>query len=330
MRLFSNNFRLKLLAVLLSSTTWAVVVYADNPPDVVTLKSVAVDTGTVPSGLVVLRPATPVTVVLIGLRNNLRGLRREAVRASVDLTGAHRGHNTVRVNVVSPDPNISVRTDPDTIDVDLDRVGHVARKVAVRQQGSPDACCASGAPTTDPESVTLTGPATLLETAVAYVDLDITGRAADIQAQTLTVKVEAPGRKPLPQVTSEPNQVSASLPIRLNKLQKTVALQAQTAGQLPPGYRLVDIQLSPVTALVEGDPSALATLKVLLSDPIDLAGHTSDITVTSARFRLPPGVALVSSGPFSIRLVIQADARVEPTPSPTPRPSPSPTPSPSP
>jgi YbbR domain-containing protein len=305
-----------------------VVVYAGNPPQALTVRALAVDHGPVPAGLVLLAEPDPVSVTVDGLHNSIGAFKRESLHASIDLASAHRGANLLPVRVDNADPTVTVRDiQPASVRVDLDQLGQVTRKVEVRQIGHPDACCAADPATASPDSVVLRGPQSLMETAVAYAEIDVTSRQATVQQQVVSVKFETPAHKALTQITASPSQVAVTVQINPVKVPKTVAVQPALTGALPPGFHIDSVDVSPLVAVVEADPATLAQLRSVPTDAIPLDGHTTDFTATGLHLRPPAGVGLVSTGTYTVRVTVKPDAAPSPSPSPSPSPAPSPSPS---
>jgi YbbR domain-containing protein len=328
----THNFGLKVLALFLSASTWAVVVYAENPPQSETLANITVGHGPAPTGLVLLAEPEPVSVTVDGLRGDVAGFRRDSLRAAVDLTEAHRGSNFLPVRVDNSDPTVTVRdVQPAVERVDLDLLGQAARKVQVRLTGQPDACCAAGVPSINGnDTVTLTGPQSQLDTAVVYAQVDISGRQAGIQGQIVSLRFESPDHRALTQITASPSQVSVSVPINPTKVPKTVAIVPDLTGSPEPGWHVAAVVVNPPIVVVQGDPGTLGSLGGVETVAISLDGRTSDFTITGVHLQLPGGVELVSQDAVTVTVSIQPDARPTPPPSsPSPSPSPSPAPSPS-
>jgi YbbR domain-containing protein len=145
--------------------------------------------------------------------------------------------------------------------------------------------------------------------------------------QQATVQIEGLNKKPLAEVSSSPTQVSATVPINNNKLQRNLSISIITTGQVAAGFHVVGIDATPPIVLVEGDPTVFSGVSAVDTDPIDLAGMTGDINRT-VNLRPKAGVTVLTKGPFNVKIKIQQDPRVEPSPSPPAAPSPNPSPSP--
>jgi len=322
MSLITHNWRLKLLSIFLVGITWGAVAYGSNPPTS-QVRRVPVETGPAPTGLVPLTEPPPILVTVVGLQASINNFKTESLRASVDLAGTHKGHNLVRVRVQNTDSHVTVQY-PSTIDIFLDSVVSLSRKVTVNVTGSPSSCCVADKPATaNPDTVTLTGPESLLADAVASVTVDISNLAADFQTPNpVPIKVELPTRKGTSstKITSNPPRVSVKVPIDRVKLEARLPILAPIYTGLQSGYRVVREDISPTTVLIDGDQDIVSTISAIDTESVDLSGRTSDVTLTMTLL-LPTKVTLSSANPpasrFTVRFVIQAQPGVSPAPSPS-------------
>jgi YbbR domain-containing protein len=316
-----RNWQLKVLAVFVAASTWSVVAYAGNPPGTQPFKGVAIEHGQPPTGLILLKEPSPVTITVRGLQANLASFRRENLHASVDMSGARQGANLlpVRVRVDSPDHSVALGSvDPANVDVQLDQLATMQRHVDVRATGVPNTCCVLTGASASPDTVALRGPQTQLEIAVAFVVVDVGGRGSPLQLNP-NVQVETPDHKPLPQVSSQPGQVTVTMQITAVKQTKPAGINPVTTGQLALGYQIVDVQVSPSVVVVEADPGVLASIHTIDTDPISLAGATGDVVATVG-LRAPPGVTVLTKSPFTVHFVIKINPAAQASPSPRPSP----------
>jgi YbbR domain-containing protein len=319
----SHNFRLKLLSVFLALTTWGIVAYAGNPPQSVTFQ-IKAEHGVLPADLVLLHEPPPITVTVAGLQSSIASFKKESVRASIDVSAVHPGTNKrLKVTVDSPSREATVRdVQPSQVDVEVDRLTAVTRKVDVRLQGQPDSCCLLGTPSVTPDSVSLRGPQSLLASATPFALVEISGRQASVLQQPVQVKVETPDHKVLSEVSPTPQQVAASVPITLNKQQRSVPIVlADVTGQPAPGFQLVGLtDQSPLVVLIQGNQDVIAPVVSIGTEPVDISGLNGD-SIRTLTLRPPPGIEVVTKGPYTVKIHIVPLAR----PSPSPGPSPSPT-----
>lgn len=301
-------------------STWVVVVYASNPPlsKVVTVNNVA--TGPPPPGLALLKNPPPVNITVDGLKDTVGGFEAKSLQASVDLSNAKPGHNLLTVKVENSNREVTVRkVDPATVDVELDQLVSFQKEIDVRTSGNPAPGYFVHDPVATPHTVLLKGPQSQVQTAVAFVVVDVGGKQSTVQQNT-AVQVEGPGQTALSTITSDPGQVAATAPIDLSQVPKTVPIVADVSG-LAPGLRIARADPSPLIVQIQGDTATLANVTEILSDPVSLAGKGAGDLVITITLRAPKGVTILSNGPFTVHITIVNDTRVQPSPSPTPSPT---------
>jgi YbbR domain-containing protein len=330
LRRLLRNWQLKVLALFIAVVTWSVVAYAGNPPSSEAFSKITIEHGQPPAQLVLVKEPASVTITVRGLQSSLSNFRRENLHPVVDLSAGHKGTNLlpIKVRVDSPDQSVVFgAVDPVNAVVVLDSLAVVQKSVDVRPVGTPNSCCSRGALTASPDTVTLTGPEQEVRTAVAFVNVDVGGLGASIQ-KTASVQVEGspgPGQKPvlLPTstVTSLPHDVTVSIEITSVKQNKPAGINPVTTGQLGAGFYIADIQVSPTVIQVEADPGVLPNIHSIDTDPINIAGATSDIFATVS-LRPSPGVVVLTKGPFTVHFVIKPNPKVQASPSPSPAPTP--------
>ena len=341
MRIFSNNWRIKLAALFIASSTWGVVAYASNPAVTRDIARVSIQVGALPNNnWVVISQVPPVTVSISGLDKNVNGdkqtqggLDPRKLHAAVDLSHARLGRNMVRVQVDVLDPRVTVtQVVPATVEVVLDEKDVVNRKLElpITIRNTPSNCCTvqnsnAGA---KPDLVQLSGPKTLLARAVPYVEVDVTGATGDLLLPQ-PVKLRNVDPRSLSLITILPDHVNVSVPISQVKKRVPAGVHPVRIGSLATGYQITDIKTSPDTVTVEGDPGLVANITTIDTAAVNLTGASADVTQTVA-FRPPAGVTVTDATQVTVHYFISRIPDVQPNPSPSPVPSPSPSPSPSP
>ncbi|MEA2645539.1 MAG: hypothetical protein QOE92_622, partial [Chloroflexota bacterium] len=287
MSFFTNNWRLKLLAFFLALSTWVVVVYAANPPISSVVTEIGVATGPPPPGLALLLKAPPqVTVTIDGLKGSVDGFEKKNLQASIDLANAKPGHNLLTVKVENTSKEVTVRkVEPATLDIELDQLVSVQKKLDVRVAGNPAPGYFAHDPVASPDTVLLKGPQSQVQSAVAYVVVDVNGKQATAQQNT-TVQVESPDKTQLTNITSDPGQVAATAPIDLSQVPKTVSIFPDATG-VPSGLHIAFIAPTPLTVQIEGDTATLANVSEISTNTINLAGTSAGDLAITVTLRVP-------------------------------------------
>lgn len=319
MSIFSRNWRLKLIAVFFALTTWSVVAYADNPVKTLDIGGVPITAAPPPNTWVMVSQLPQITVTVSGLQGNLATFRATSLHASIDIASAHLGENLVHIRVDNTDSHLSiVQVQPASVDVVLDERDTVTKRVDLRAKNSPNNCCVAlnQKATSNPDSVRLTGPKSVVAKAQPFVVVDLTEARTDVQL-TVDVQLDGVDRKSAPLLTVSPKQVQATVPVSNVKKRAQVAVNVPHSGQVAPGYVISDVQYNPDTVIVEGDPGLISSLTTIDTDRVSLAGATSDL-VQTVTLRPPAGITVIGSTQVTAHFFIKQNPDVQPSPTPSP------------
>ncbi|GAC1328460.1 MAG: hypothetical protein NVSMB17_03910 [Candidatus Dormibacteria bacterium] len=331
MRVITNNWRLKLAAVFIASSTWGVVAYAGNPVVTRVVPRVAIQSGPLPNNnWVIVSQLSPPAVTLSGLQQAVGAYDPKNLHALVDFSRARLGLNQLRVQVDTGDPAVTVtQIVPDHVSVVLDERDIVTKKVNVIPRNSQNSCCAAqvSKATADPDTVKLSGPKSLLARAEPYVEVDLTEARTTIKLEQVTVRLQGVPTRSVSLLTVEPAAVGVTVPITVvhKAIQAFVVVAEQ--GQVASGFELGPISVNPSIVTLEGDPNLVGPITSVDTELINLNGATGDI-VRTVGLRPPQGVTVVGASTVTVR--IRVTPVVAPTPSPSPSPTLAPSPSPSP
>jgi len=316
LRLVTNNWRLKLVAIFIASSTWGVVAYAGNPVITRAFPRVAIQPGPLPNNnWAMVSQLPPIAVTVSGLQQGVGAYDPKNLRPLVDLSQARLGLNQLKVQVDSGDAAVTItRVVPDQVTVILDEKDVVTKKVDVRPRNSANICCAAQISniTANPETIKLSGPKTEARTT--------------IKQEQVAVRIDGVTTHSLPLLVVEPAVVAVTVPITVahKPIQAIVVVAAQ--GQVAAGYELGPASVNPSIVTLEGDPNIVGPIISVDTEVINLNGATGDI-VRTVSLRPPAGVTVVGVSTVTVRIRVTAVAAPAPSPSPTPAPSPSPSPS---
>jgi YbbR domain-containing protein len=323
--IFTSNWRLKLAALFIASTTWGVVAYAGNPVEARTIDKVAIQVGAPPNNWVMVSQLPTVSVTISGLHQSVVGYQPANLHASVDLSSARLGPNVVHVALDNGDPHVAIsQVTPASVEVILDEKDVITKKVDVRTKGSENNCCVAqrSKATANPDTVRLSGPKSVLAKAVPFVQVDLSEARTDVQ-QNPDVRLDATDPKAAPLVTIEPKQVQVLVPVTPVKKRGQAAIHAPFVGQVAAGYQITDVKFNPDVLTVEGDPTLIEGVTSLDTPPVNISGATSDISQTLT-VKPPAGLTIVGSAQVTVHVSISRNPAVQPSPNPSPSPSPSP------
>ncbi len=213
---------------------------------------------------------------------------------------------TVPVRVVARDQRIQVVSwEPATVVARLDPV--ISQQVAVQvDRGAVPPGFTAGQPTVSPATVSISGASSLVSqvaSALARVAIDPTG--ANVDTNVDLVAVDARGNVVSP-VTIQPSSVHVTIPVGEQQVNRTLPVVPNVTGNLAPGYAILDVTVTPLTATVSGSGSAMEALTGVPTAPISVAGRTTDLTATVA-LQPPTGIAVLESGGVQVHIQVMVE-----------------------
>jgi YbbR domain-containing protein len=337
-----TNWRLKLLALVLTLGLLAAVAFSENPLTVRTVQAV-LDYEGLPSGLAVENPPSRVSVNVFGLSSSVNLASENTtpdIHFHLDLAKAKAGPN--QVFYAAPKtlpPNVNWTGDPVQVTLTIDafesvtltpielRTPHVDPGIKVLPDKSMATC---GNSSEACRGVTVNGPARLLSGLKAYVEIDSTINT-DAQIPTQPVRFERDGvpidlakQNYLPSIGWTPSVVDVTIATQRSQGSRQVALRVNVTGRPACGFQAssLDITGGGVVQL-SGPLDAIAKVpdSIALPQAVDITGARSPVSVretvpTDPNVSASPAIVTVTVG------ITQAFDCSAPTPTPAPSPSP--------
>jgi YbbR domain-containing protein len=303
----THNWPLKLMAVILATLLYAGLVVSQSNFDFDT--AVPINTVNQPADAVLLGNLPPVSRIRYVATGDVGPPPTpESFRATVNLAGVNpsAGSTYVPVDVQSVDPRfLVIDYEPRGINIQLDP--RVSKQVPVKVKTGPiPADLEVRPPVLTPETVTVSGPASVVQTVVAAqadVLIDPNGLIVDRDIPLIPVDIIGNSRTP---VQVEPQSVHVRMEAFHDRREKTLAVHVVTTGTPPTGYAVDQVTIEPATVLVEGEPAALATVSQADTAPVSLTGITGTLD-TQMPLALPPGVIAVGSSTVHVRITMRAE-----------------------
>ena len=299
-----HNWPLKLAALVLATLLYIGLVATQ---DSATYPGpIRVDAINLPSGTVVTNQLKTVDEVKYVAPADLGRLTAQDFKATVDLSNvpATGTPTSVRVVVEAIDPRVTILdVVPRTIPVVLDQSITSTVPVRVNRSSAPPGVVV-GETTYTPEQVSVTGPSAAVKRVVAVevaVSLDSSGINVDQEVEG--TPIDASGAA-VTGVNLSPPTVHVTIPLYTNRQSKTVPINPVLNGTPAPGFRVASVDVSPLTATLEGNASQLAAMVSADTAPIEIAGATRALSQTVA-LSLPTGVTAVDAASISVTVQIE-------------------------
>jgi len=331
-----TNWRLKLLALVLSLGLLGAVAFSENP---LTLSSARVKINYagsgLPSDLVLVNPPPSVAVPVLGVKDAVANLVAGSIVVTPNLAHLKVGSNTVSVSPKVLVPGVTLQSDTLQLSLTVEhlmtarfavdiRIPNLSAGVSVDTEHTFAVC----GDTLTACQVQVTAPASFLKGLDAYVlYTNSIGPNATVDSNNYPVHFEQNGRPldfsslanyPLPTV----NHANVGVHIRTlgGTESSPVPLRVSTTGSLACGYQLAAVVIQPTPIVqVTGPAKQVSALTVITLAPVDLTGLSSGTTVTRA---VSTGDPALKADPTSVKIAVTVSQAFTCQPAASPSPAP--------
>ena len=301
LRLITNEWRLKLLALALAMLMLTAVAFSQNRP---TIRTMTIPLSyTVKQGLILLNPPAQATISFQGLSNDLARLNANTASASVDATNVLPGP-AVRVDIRALTTVAGVQVQqPPSIRVNVDTLVDKEVPVQIGLHAAPGwsvtkavASCPDSS-TPEPCKIHFHGPSTWQTnlTATATFPGDVNFNSRDFPNQKIQL-FNSNGALDVNAILTQPaaavDATTANLHVEAvpGVTSSTVPfVDAPPLHGPPAGYRITSVTITPLTTVITGAPAAVGRQRTITLPAVDLSSSTSDITIR-LNVVYPPGI----------------------------------------
>jgi YbbR domain-containing protein len=194
---------------------------------------------------------------------------------------------------------------PRTVQVRLDPVDTRTIGVTVDVRSVPEGVTI-GPPQVDPQTVDVRGPSTrvaAIRAVVAPVSIDASGLNVDRQVDLEAVDEQG---NQVTNVEIEPPRARVRIAVGQDLANRTLPVVPEFTGNLPAGYRIGAVTVTPAAVTVTGESTAVTQMDGAHTEPISIEGRTRDFE-TQVGLALPDQVTATGSPRIQVSVTIVAD-----------------------
>lgn len=227
--------------------------------------------------------------------------------ATVDVADVEPGSGPVSVPVVieSADARINViGSTPDVVTIQLDELVTRENVPVMIDYGTPPEGFEVGDVTVTPPSVSVSGPASVVDRIVGVqgtVQIQPSGIMVD-QDVLLTAVDEVGGT--VSPVNVEPRTARVQIPVFQNRRSRTVPVRPVITGTPAAGFEVASVTVLPATVTVEGSAEQLSELAKADTEPVSVTGASGDIR-TSIGLALPSGIVPLGDAEVTVTVTLR-------------------------
>lgn len=305
----NSDSALKIFAVLIAIGLWFYVVQVENPDVERTIKNVPVvfagQEELAEKSLIMLNDnEQTVDIKISGSRKYVMDTNSKNLIVRADVSGISSiGNHPVVVSVVTPYAGVQiVSKNPASLMIEVDQLVSVEKPVSIAFKGSPRSSYAVGNLTATPETVTVTGPKTIVDSVQSVsATVDVSGKNADVVATLPFVAVGTNNTEiDTHLLTYSEEQVEVHAEILKTK---TVPLQVVFSDALRHKADTLELDEGSVRQIkIAGVQSVIESVTAIRTKPITPSAMGNDNEAT-VELVLPTGVRSVDGEKFTLRFV---------------------------
>lgn len=302
----TNNWGLKLIAILFALILWFAVINIDDPVVSVTFKNVPVQLVNTEvltdAGLTyeILDDTTIVdNITVYGPRTVVESLKEDDIVAQADINDITVA-NTVNISVSIDSKNSSkitnIRTSADCVKLNIEEAKTKQFVISATPTGKLASGYIVGGIELDQNRITISGPTSIVsQVASAKVSVDVTDANSDVVTYGIVQLLDKEGNQiESSLLTKSAEKVHISVDVVPTKY---VPVRYEITGKTAGGYTVVneDVTCSIMTVLIAGELEDLRNVdEIFISgDELDVSGESESKEVTiSLKNYLPEGVIL--------------------------------------
>lgn len=307
---FSNKRAMMILSIVFAVFLWTYVVTDQNPRVFDTIDNVPVELtgveGLEERGLIISDSQEYlVDIRVYGRRNDLININKENIKAQIDVSQLDtKGSHYLPINIsgIPEDVEIS-RRNPEAIEITLDQIVTQEKNVEVEVTGKPSQGSAYMNYIVDPKTVQVEGPENALNN-IRHVaaTIDISNANEDVN-RTLPLRAIDNSGQQVENIKIIPHIVDITIPVRPTK---TVPVVENIVGELPQGYEITNINVSPSRIFIGGSQSQLNAIERISTEEINISGKTESFE-QRVQLQLPEGTKVINGeGTVTVKVSIKS------------------------
>ncbi|MFH1508573.1 MAG: CdaR family protein [bacterium] len=303
LKYLTNNWQLKLLALVLALFLWMYVVNGGYKIDFIDAE-IPISVHNLDTGLSLRDDLGSVTLQVRAPLSTWENLDENSFTAFIDAKDLTLGEYTAAINVLVADSTVQVLSKkPERLTFAIENT--TTKEVEVTARGLND--LGNGYEIKEfqstPDKVTISGSTTNInKTAKVVAEVDLTGQMADFSAQAKLLAVDEAGNK-LGNVTVTPATADVQILVQRETDTKIVGVEPITTGSPAAGYWIKEVQLNPSTVTVRGDETRLAELTSVQTNSLDINGLNSDSEI-SYSLNIPEGLEVVNFEGGTMKIIL--------------------------
>lgn len=316
-KLITNNFGLKILAVVFAVVLWMVVVNTEDPERTqVFTVPVSIENADYLTGMgktYEILNSNEISFRVTGKRSIIEELSESDFTATANMENINEDMTTVPVTVTASrySSQIEISKINTALKVSVENLITNQFEIEVVTEGTPASGCYIDRTRVTPEKVTVTGAQSVVEQiASARVTVNVEGAEESIATNGDIVLLDENGNV-ISQERLSLNRTVAAVDVAV-MMGKSVPIKFETTGEPASGYRYDGVNSTVSSVRVTGPTEILDSLEELTikSAQLDMEGANKDFkAIIDLEDFLPDGISLADGEPAEIEVTVKIEGQ---------------------
>ncbi|MCD7982531.1 MAG: hypothetical protein LUF32_09575 [Clostridiales bacterium] len=316
--LITNNFWLKILGIVFAVIIWMAVVNVQDPDKAVTFSvQVEVVNGDFLTDIgktyEILDGTDTISFTVTGQRSIVENLSASDFKAVANIENIDDSMSIVPIVITatSYSSQLEITTRSSYLKLNVENLVTQEYEIEVIMEGTPATGCFVNSVDSSPETVTVTGPESVVNRiSTAQVTLNVDGATDDVSSTEPIALLDESGEEVSQErLTLDAAETVAAADILMRK---TVSLSFEVEGESAENTRYTGIQSEVSSVTLEGDRDVLNAMTSLdiTSDQLNVEGAGESLTVQIyLPDYLPEGVSLADGEKEEITVILEIEAQ---------------------
>lgn len=272
MKIKNDKILIQSICLLLAVILWIFVMEEMNPKTDRELTGIPVtiknESSLEESGLTLVdQKVSTIDVTLYGYSQDLAKVKKDDIKAYIDVYGRKEGPNQIRVKIEVPE-GLEADSNPEEIACNIEALVTKTLDVEVVYEGNQANGYYVAQKTVNPASIIVKGPRSIVNSAtraVASVNLN-DDRETITKSVPISVFSDTGHELPL---NLNPNIVEITTPVLPTKY---ISINPEIQGEPKEGYKVTEVTVDPQTIRIAAYDSVINSINNALTEPLDITG----------------------------------------------------------
>ncbi len=230
------------------------------------------------------------------------------INASIDLQYLDQGEYEVEVQVETLDKSIQIiEQDPESVHVLLSPIISTEEQIELETSGNLGKDYVADKPKFSQEKANVESAQVILDKIVKVVaPIKYDNEMSEIK-RTVELEARDKDNKKIDKVNITPKTIEVIIPVSKENGEKTVGVKANIIGNLPAGATIEKIETNPSTVVIKGKNEKIKNIDTVETSQINLSEITEDVNTKTVGLELAEGIEAKDNPQITVTIYLSQE-----------------------